>query len=157
MHRPIRQRRGRKPPERGQTLAEFAIVLPVLMLIVLIGIDFGRAFFSWVTLTNAARIAANYAATNPNEAYPSAAYTTLVTNDAANALTTVCPISGTFNPTFIDGPDANATTRDLGDSVQVSITCNFAVLTPIIGAIVGSPLPIGANAVFPMRTGAFQQ
>lgn len=49
--------------QHGQTLAEFAISLP-LVLILLFGIlEFGRMFQSWVTLQNAARTAIRYAVT----------------------------------------------------------------------------------------------
>jgi Flp pilus assembly protein TadG len=49
--------------QHGQTLAEFAISLP-LVLILLFGIlEFGRMFQSWVTLQNAARSAVRYAVT----------------------------------------------------------------------------------------------
>ena len=48
--------------ERGQSLAELALVLPIVLLLVLVTVDFGRAFFGWVTLNNMARVGANYAA-----------------------------------------------------------------------------------------------
>lgn len=51
----IRLRAGRNRAERGAAAVEFAMVLP-LMLLVLAGIvDFGRAFFTEIQLTNAAR------------------------------------------------------------------------------------------------------
>lgn len=54
-----RERRRRK----GQTLAEFAITLPILLLLLFGIIEFGRIFQAWVTLQNAARTAARYAST----------------------------------------------------------------------------------------------
>lgn len=53
-----------RPPvvhRRGQTLAEFAITLPLLLLLVFGTIEFARVFQSWVTLQNAARSAARFA------------------------------------------------------------------------------------------------
>src|SRR3982750_3940122 len=47
----------------GQTLAEFAITLPILLLLLFGIIEFGRIFQAWVTLQNAARAAARYATT----------------------------------------------------------------------------------------------
>ena len=46
----------------GSSLAELALVLPIVLLLVLVTVDFGRAFFGWVTLNNMARVGANYAA-----------------------------------------------------------------------------------------------
>ena len=54
------------PVSRGQALVEFALVLPVLALLLVLAIDFGRVFFGWVSVTNAARIGANYAGQHPN-------------------------------------------------------------------------------------------
>ncbi len=47
----------------GQTLAEFAITLPILLILLFGIIEFGRIFQAWVTLQNAARAAARYAST----------------------------------------------------------------------------------------------
>ena len=59
-----RSKRGLR--QRGQSFVEFALILPVLMLIVLIGLDFARAFVGWIAVNNAARVGANFAATNPS-------------------------------------------------------------------------------------------
>ena len=48
---------------KGQTLAEFALTLPILLLLLFGIIEFGRLFQSWVTLQNAARTAVRYAST----------------------------------------------------------------------------------------------
>ncbi len=44
-------------------MAEFAITLPILLLLVFGVIEFGRAFQAWVSIQNAARTAARYAST----------------------------------------------------------------------------------------------
>ena len=50
---------------RGQSLVEFALVLPVLMILVLGTLDFGRVYFAYVSVTNAARNGADFAAGGP--------------------------------------------------------------------------------------------
>src|SRR4051795_12621273 len=60
---PTTIRRRKLPPDlrqRGQSLVELALVLPIVMLLVMITIDFGRAFFGWISLNNMARVGANY-------------------------------------------------------------------------------------------------
>ena len=47
-------------------MVEFALVLPLLALLLVMAVDFGRVFFGWVSLTNAARIGANYAGYTPD-------------------------------------------------------------------------------------------
>jgi PKD repeat protein len=133
----------------GQSLVEFALLLPVLLLLVLGGIDFGRVFLGWVNLNNTARIAANYAATNAKlldagNANALAAYNALVQNDAT---TTNCappdPIPG---PTF--SPDAG-----IGSDATVVLSCEFQVITPILSSVLGGQVTVTASAVFPVRSG----
>lgn len=52
-----------KRRRKGQSLAEFAITLPILLILVFGIIEFGRIFQAWVTLQNSARDAARYATT----------------------------------------------------------------------------------------------
>src|SRR5512141_3013144 len=59
-HRPSRWKARAR---RGQTLVEFALTLPILLLLLFGIIEFGRIFQAWVTLQNAARTAVRYAIT----------------------------------------------------------------------------------------------
>jgi Flp pilus assembly protein TadG len=56
--------------ERGQTMAEFAIVLPVLMLVVFAIIQFGLLFNNFVALTDAVRAGARTASVSRTAADP---------------------------------------------------------------------------------------
>jgi len=51
--------------ERGQSLLEFAITLPLLLLLAVGTIEFGRAFYQYNTLSKAVREAARYMASKP--------------------------------------------------------------------------------------------
>jgi Flp pilus assembly protein TadG len=53
--------------ERGQSLVELALSLPLLLLILLGTVDLGRAFFDYVELRNAAREGAGYGARRPED------------------------------------------------------------------------------------------
>ena len=55
-----RRRRG----QRGQSLVEFAFVLPIIVLVIVAFIEIGRAVFAWNTIANAARQGARVAAVN---------------------------------------------------------------------------------------------
>ena len=54
----------RRPRSRGQALVEFAVVLPVFLLILAGVIDFGLGLYSQMTVINAAREGARYAVVN---------------------------------------------------------------------------------------------
>ena len=157
----VRRRRKRS---RGQSLVEFALLVPVLLLILLVSIDFGRAFYSWVILQNAARIGANYAGVNAQglEANPDDPnivdeYRALVNDDVDEALCTAP--ANPPNPVFTDGADTSGTGQtpdtayNVGDDTRVELTCVFHPLTPIISNIVGSNLTLGASSEFRIRAG----
>jgi len=83
-----RLRRFDRSRSRGQSLVELALTLPVVLLLLLIAIDFGRVYLGWVNLQQMARIAANFAADHatawdtPGDATVRARYQSIVRNDA---------------------------------------------------------------------------
>src|SRR5215208_714713 len=90
MHR-LASRIRTRPPDRarGQSLVEFALFLPIIMLLTLAALDFGRIYLGYINIQNMARIAANYAADNPDawtnsgNASKQAAYQNQILGDAA--------------------------------------------------------------------------
>ena len=61
--------RRRVRRSRGQSIAEFALLLPVMLAFLGLTIDFARVFQAWITLESATRDAAEAAATNsPSQA-----------------------------------------------------------------------------------------
>ena len=135
----------RRHKSRGQSLVEFALVLPVLMLVVLIAIDFGRAFLSVISVTNASRIGASYAAGHPVGTFGAGSeYAKQITDEWAPLgceLATPVPA-----PVF---PDGNV----LSGRATVSLLCNFTLLTPLLGSILPNPLPITVTTTYRIRTG----
>lgn len=51
-------------PVEGQALIEFALILPLLFLLIVNVVNFGAFFFAWITVANAARAGAQYAVLN---------------------------------------------------------------------------------------------
>jgi PKD repeat protein len=131
---------------RGQSVVEFALVLPLLMLLLLLVVDFGRAYMGWVELNNAARVAANYAAQNPTGPFGTA-YASLVSTDATGSN---CPLPSPIPaPTFPNG-------TQLGAQAQVTLTCQFHLIVsafPGFGQLLPNPATLSATAYFPVRTG----
>jgi PKD repeat protein len=156
----IRRPAGRRR-SRGQSLVEFALTLPVLLLLTLVAIDFGRIYLGYINVQNMARIGANYAANDPEAwgASPDTAAQTQYRNQIlADATATNCRLpepAGTPvvpDPLFVDtNGDGSAT--DLGDEAKVQITCTFGVITPVISDILGGSVQITAESNFPVKTG----
>jgi Flp pilus assembly protein TadG len=63
-----RTRSGRSQRTRGQALVEFALVIPLFLLLLIALFDLGRAVFAYNTLTNAAREGARIAIVNQDQA-----------------------------------------------------------------------------------------
>jgi uncharacterized protein (UPF0333 family) len=52
---------------RGQSLIEFALLLPLLLVLIVSAIEFGRLFYTKIVITNAAREGAYYYAADPSK------------------------------------------------------------------------------------------
>jgi len=53
--------------QKGQSLLEFALVLPILLIIISGIVDMGHAMLLWSNLSNAAREGSRYGAANPGD------------------------------------------------------------------------------------------
>lgn len=63
----LHQQPDKRSAQEGQSLVELALLLPVLLLILVGVLDLGRAFHAYVTVMNAAREGARYAAFHPTD------------------------------------------------------------------------------------------
>jgi hypothetical protein len=158
-----RTRRRARLKGQGQSLVELALVLPILLLLVLVTVDFGRALYGWVIVQNSARIAANFAGVNPDgwrgagDPDVQAEYEEQIERDLSDAN---CQAPGTPPaPIFTDGADSPVpggytdSAYDVGDTVVVNLSCMFRPVTPVIGAIVGANVQLGAKSEFRIRSG----
>jgi Flp pilus assembly protein TadG len=129
--------------ERGVALIETALTLPLLLLVTIGAVEFGRAYQTWQVLTNAAREGARLAVL-PD-----------ITDAAVQARVTAYMVAGQLgNP----GGATITVTRNtpLGtgtaSTVLLEYPFNFIVLQPVAqlvvnGSNVGAPLTMGASAM----------
>ena len=66
------RRRNNIRDEQGQTMVEFALVVPILCLVLFGVIQFGALYNDYVTLTDASRVGARKAAVSRHDADPAA-------------------------------------------------------------------------------------
>ncbi|MEI6108438.1 MAG: TadE/TadG family type IV pilus assembly protein [Actinomycetes bacterium] len=109
--------------EKGAAAVEFAIILPLLLLLILLMIDFGRLFFIEISLNSASREAARGSSLSMSQAQ-----ITKIVNDSApgvGALAALSP-SGLVVTTSpcVSGNAPTATTT-------VTISTNFQWITPM--------------------------
>lgn len=87
-------RRRRHDEESGQSLVEFAMVLPMLLLILFAVIDFGRILQAHVSLTNAVREGARVGAVGGSPSEIQARVTTTASGVDPTVSATIPEISG---------------------------------------------------------------
>jgi len=107
--------KGRNLP--SQALVEFALVLPLLLLLILGVMDFGRMFYIKMVLTNAAREGANYLSYYPEDANNGYVDTFAAIYDEAN--------SSTVEITSGDVIYSGCCTRGMPVEVTVTKTVNL--------------------------------
>lgn len=138
-----------KSGSRGQGLVEFALILPILTLLMVMALDFGRVFFGWVALNNAARIGADFAAGHADawdgvpdteQAEEQARYQELILNDLQALNCTLPAPDPVEDPVFSGFED--------GDPVEVTLKCEFGLMTPLAEGIFGGPVPLTAQSDF---------
>ena len=61
-------RRRRRSGERAQSMVEFALILPIFLLVIMATVDFGWALRSYIVVTNAAREGARLGVIGETEA-----------------------------------------------------------------------------------------
>lgn len=104
--------------ERGASLVEFALVLPLIMMIVLGLVSAGVAYNLKITLTHAAREAARYAAILPTNGATNAwldAIETRLLADAAGSLDAGQP-GASYCIAYVDGSRAGSETKHIDET-----------------------------------------
>jgi Flp pilus assembly protein TadG len=130
-HSSPRNRPARR--DRGQSLVEFALILPLLFIVVFGIIDFGMGFHSWITVTNAAREGARLGAVHASEDEIIAKV-----HDAANNL----------DPDNLDITVTNADPEadHVGEPVSVQVDYQYDLITPLAGILHIPTFNISSNA-----------
>ena len=126
--------------EKGQTLVEFAIVLPILLLLVMGIIQFGIIFSAQIALTNAAREGARAASVGKSEL------------DVKNRV--IEAIEGHSTLDLVEGNITVNYPDKVGDEVKVIITdaaINLIVPVPEV-FVPGNSINIGAKASMRLET-----
>jgi hypothetical protein len=117
--------------ERGQDLVEFALVLPLLLLVVLSVVEFALLFFSYNTINEAARYAARWGVVVEAGFYRTAP-------DIEDKALEVTDAAG------LSGVDPDATVDLTAKTVRVEVRYAMPLLNPI-ALVTGSPsIPLRA-------------
>jgi Flp pilus assembly protein TadG len=130
--------------DRGQTLVEFALILPVFVL-VLVGIfDVGRAVYAFNTVNNAAREGARLAIVDQTVSD--------IQDRAAERAVSLGVQPGDVRVSFVNTSTGNACTQVgqpgvIACSAIVEVPFQYSAATPIIGNLIG-PMEIAGQSTF---------
>jgi Flp pilus assembly protein TadG len=129
--------------ERGSELIEFAIVAPLLILLVAGIFDFGMMFRTYEAVTNAAREGARVGVLE--------GYAPADVKDRVDAYMAAAGLSGPYTVAVADAPVATGAGTFTARSVTVNYTYQYAVLGVIGAAFGGSYTTVPLKAVSVMR------
>jgi len=118
----------RRSNQTGQSLVEFALILPLLMLVLMMIFDAGRAIYYYSVVHNAAREGARYGVIlgNPESGIEGATERLMI---------------GLGCDYTIDSERVGTTptaTCDRDNTVCVEVSCTFVPVTPLIGNFLAS-------------------
>jgi Flp pilus assembly protein TadG len=122
----------RRRTRRGQTLVEFALILPIFLLLVIGIFDFGRAVYAYNTISNAAREAVRTAIVDQN--------VSVITAEAVSRSATVGVTAADVTVEFRTS-DLSAlcvAPYAIGCVAVVTVGYDYTAATPVIGNLIGT-------------------
>ncbi|MGK2851942.1 MAG: PKD domain-containing protein [Candidatus Limnocylindrales bacterium] len=138
----------RRPRSRGQSLVEFALILPIMLLFLAAVVDLGRVFYATISLNNAAREGAFQAAQTP-DSYQSGQ----ACNTATNLVVCRVQLESKDSSVSIAPSDISLSCgtpgcpEQAGSTVTVAVQGQFQLITPLLSMIFGGQtIPMSAQA-----------
>jgi Flp pilus assembly protein TadG len=113
-------RRRKNNGEKGQAMVEFALLVPIFLLLTFAIVDFGMGFYSWITVTNSAREGARLGTVSATE--QEIVDRVYQTSDLSDEVTKM-----TVTVTNAQGQP--------GESVVVAVGYRYDFITPLAGLV----------------------
>lgn len=134
---------------RGQTLVEFALILPILLLILMGMFDFGRAIVAYNTLSEAARNGARVSIVNQT---PADICSVAASRAVALGMPTTCAANATAPGIYVTASTGGTSCAEIKTCNQtVRATYQFRAITPIIGNFIG-PITLTATSTLAVES-----
>ena len=147
----------------GQSLVEFALVIPIILLLVVGFFEIGRAVFAYNTIANAARQAVRVAAVNQIPDVTDCDETRPVEDPyephwslRGCAIAAAAPLGiTTANVSVAYAPPPSTTitctpTIHVGCIASVTVTYNYVVSTPFVSMLIG-PMTMSQTSAMPVE------
>jgi Flp pilus assembly protein TadG len=131
---------------RGQALVEFALVAPLLAMMLMGATDLTRAFYTYIVLSNASREGARVIVDYPQQ-YTDTAACTAAHNEAMPYLNLSCPATIVISPAANTGvsPPNRLPGRE---AVTVTTKADFKPITILLQWFMGTTITIQASTTY---------
>jgi len=121
--------------QRGQTLVELALVLPIIILILFGTLELGRVFHSYIVITNAAREGARLGALGKSD------------EEIISRIREASPLYQADSRLRITRLEPNESARSPGVPLIVEVAYDVELVTPLISSILPNPVTLKSTAV----------
>lgn len=121
--------------QRGQTLVELALVLPVIILILFGILEFGRIFHSYIVITNAAREGARLGAVGKPD------------DEIIMRIREAAPLYEAPTRLKVTRLEPNQSGRTPGLPLTVEVTYDVELVTPLFSSVLPNPVTLKSSAV----------
>ena len=129
--------------EDGQAMVEFALVLPIFLLILCGIVDFGWLFYNQLSLNNACREGARYAVVNTAEGSDTQAIKNHIENLTTNVFAN-------------DGVDIDIEYTSQGDpkngDIKVTLEADISFFTPVLSTFLGKEKTITSTVIMKVES-----
>ncbi len=117
--------------EKGQSLVEFALLIPILILILMAIVEFGFMFNTYITINNASREGARLGSLGGSD------------TEVALRVLEASPNLASENFTIAVTPGV----RNRGDMIRVNIQYDYQIITPIMSTVLSPLIDLEAETV----------
>lgn len=117
--------------DKGQSLVEFSLIIPIIVLMIMAIIEFGLMFNAYLTINNSSREGARYAAVGGTDA-----------EIVAKIISTAPKLKSEYISVSIVPSEAN---RSRGETVTVYVTYDYKVLIPLMSTIIDNIVDLNAQ------------
>jgi Flp pilus assembly protein TadG len=125
-----------RKPRQGQGLVEFALLLPILVLVVFGVLELGRAFFAFIAITNAAREGARVYTFRPDVTTLANIYTAIDSEVSASPLVKSTSIASREvrcgNSYAAASNDTALRACPKGQPIRVTVTYNHTLILRLV-------------------------
>ncbi|MGI5858042.1 MAG: TadE/TadG family type IV pilus assembly protein [Tepidanaerobacteraceae bacterium] len=121
--------------QKGQTLVELALVLPIIILILFGILEFGRIFHSYIVITNAAREGVRLGAVGKQD------------EEIISRIREAAPLYEADTRLQVTRLEPNESARTSGLPLTVEVTYDVELVTPLFSSVLPNPVTLKSKAV----------